>query len=107
MDTPIRKHPVDRIFGDRLKGDGTYDAYENDIAVATFYFPRHTATELVSAPSLTPVGFVSQVGGLLGLCLGFSLISGIEILYWFTIGWAENKIKASKRRKISVQSVKH
>ena len=28
------------------------------------------------------VTFVSNTGGLLGLCIGFSFISGIEILFW-------------------------
>ena len=40
---------------------------------------------------MTPVEFVSNVGGLLGLFIGFSLISGVEVLYWLTIGYAENK----------------
>ena len=34
---------------------------------------------------MTWIGFFSQMGGLLGLCLGFSLLSGVELLYWFII----------------------
>jgi amiloride-sensitive sodium channel len=34
---------------------------------------------------MTSIDFISQMGGLLGLFLGFSLISGIEIMYWFTL----------------------
>ncbi len=43
-----------------------------------------------------------QVGGLLGLCIGFSLASGVEILYWLTARlWSEvNK----KRRTTSADS---
>ena len=49
--------------------------------------------------SLTWVGYFSQMGGLFGLCLGFrlvkylkfqlnqcfSLLSGVELIYWFVI----------------------
>ena len=34
---------------------------------------------------MTMIDFISQMGGLLGLFLGFSLISGIEIVYWFSV----------------------
>ena len=39
---------------------------------------------------MTPVGFISQVGGLMGLCLGFSLLSFIELVYWFTYRMGKN-----------------
>ena len=34
---------------------------------------------------MTWFGFFSNVGGLCGLCLGFSLLSGVEIIYWFIL----------------------
>ena len=34
---------------------------------------------------MTLIDFISQIGGLLGLFLGFSLISAIEIVYWLTL----------------------
>ena len=30
---------------------------------------------------------VSNIGGLMGLCLGCSLLSGVEFLYFFTLRW--------------------
>ena len=33
---------------------------------------------------MTVKNYVAQVGGLMGLCLGFSLLSAIELIYWFT-----------------------
>ena len=33
---------------------------------------------------MTLKNYIAQVGGLLGLCLGFSFVSAIELLYWFT-----------------------
>ena len=57
---------------------------------------------------MTHIEFVSNVGGLLGLFIGFSLISGIEIVYWMTIGYGENSYAYKKQRqkssKISVVS---
>ena len=32
------------------------------------------------------IGFVANTGGLLGLCMGFSLVSAFEIFYHLTIG---------------------
>ena len=46
---------------------------------------------------LTMVEFVSNVGGLLGLFIGFSLISAVEIVYWLTIGYAENKYFSERK----------
>ena len=37
-----------------------------------------------------PVDFVASLGGLFGLCLGFSIISFIEIIYWILAGIFKN-----------------
>ena len=34
---------------------------------------------------MTLIDFVSSLGGLFGLFLGFSLLSFVEILYWFIV----------------------
>ena len=38
---------------------------------------------------MTVINYISQVGGLMGLCLGFSFLSAVELIYWFTyrLGW--------------------
>ncbi len=74
----------------------TYDAFEEDFAAVLFYFNRPFATELVTAPRMTWIVFFSRVGGLLGLFIGFSLISAIEIVYWLTLGWLENALEEKK-----------
>ena len=33
---------------------------------------------------------ISLVGGLMGLCLGFSFLSAIELIYWFTFRLIKN-----------------
>ena len=44
-----------------------------------------TAMEYSRYPSMTVTGFLSQLGGLLGFGLGFSLLSAVEIIYWFVV----------------------
>ena len=79
-----------RIFTQLYREDEEYNAYEKDIAAVTFFFEVNTAFEFERRPRMTLVDFISQVGGLLGLCMGFSLVSLVEIVYWFTIRMAKN-----------------
>jgi hypothetical protein len=67
-----------------------YDAYEKDIATVTFFFESSNAFEFLRQSKTTMVDYISQVGGLLGLCLGFSFISAVEIFYWFTFKLVRN-----------------
>lgn len=61
-----------------------YNAYEQDIALAAFYFDSSTLFEYSRQARMTWVEFVAQIGGLLGLCLGLSFVSFLEVIYWFT-----------------------
>ena len=91
-----------RRYADKDKASGTpvftasnekapeYDAYKKDIAMVTFFFESTTVLEYAREVRMTTIGFISQVGGLMGLCLGFSFISAVEIAYWFTIRYARN-----------------
>ena len=45
--------------------------------------------------------FMSNVGGLMGLCLGFSVLSAVEIIY-FCLAWVSFKVKQTK--SISTQT---
>ena len=89
----------DSGFYKEVYGTAEYNAYKRDIIFATFYFSHPVTLELVSAPRLTYIEFFSNVGGLLGLFIGFSVISGIEILYWLTIGIVENCIDKKRSNK--------
>jgi hypothetical protein len=51
---------------------------------------------------LTTLDFVSYCGGSLGLFLGFSALSAVEIVYYLTVRWMFLKYK--KRRVSSEQS---
>ena len=67
--------------------DKYYESYERDITVIHFYFDSSTAFQFYREPRMTFTNFVSQVGGVLGLFLGFSLVSLVELLYWFLYRW--------------------
>ena len=47
-----------------------------------FLYLRCIFTEFERGIRMGPVDFVASLGGLFGLCLGFSIISFLEILYW-------------------------
>ena len=44
------------------------------------------------------------MGGLLGLCIGFSLVSGLELLYWCTVRLGRNCRPAPPRPPTSKYS---
>ena len=44
---------------------------------------------------MTFLDFITMIGGTFGLCLGFSLVSFVEIVYWVVIKMTRN-IKANQ-----------
>ena len=48
-------------------------------------FCQSLVTEMEHRIRMGPIEFISSLGGLFGLCLGFSFISFFEIIYWATI----------------------
>ena len=77
--------------------DEFYNAWEEDIAVVNIFFGKDTVmgdmnlkynrsseifVEFERSIRMGPVDFVASLGGLFGLCLGFSIISFLEIIYW-------------------------
>ena len=76
----------------RAKNNATpdYDAYINDIAIVSFYFDKSTVMVYEREERMTMIDYISQMGGLLGLGIGCSFISIIELLYWLTIRLARN-----------------
>ena len=72
-----------------------YDPYTEDISVVHLYWDTQAVMQFQRARRLTWVDYLSQVGGLLGLFLGFSLVSGVELLYWLTCrlprNWAHSE----------------
>jgi len=71
-----------------------YDAYSTDIAVLQVFFDKPVVFLFESSQRLTWIGFFSNIGGLLGLCIGMSMVTIIEV-FWiaFCIGFAFLKPK--------------
>jgi len=59
----------------------TYDAYEKDMAMVQFYFRTSSVIEFETKQSQSWIDFLSAVGGLLGLCIGLSIVTIVE-LFW-------------------------
>ena len=77
----------------------SYNAFNEDIAVVTFYFPTHVATEITTNAKMTWLDYLSQVGGLLGLFLGCSVISMSEFVYWFSAVYFLRRREAGRNQK--------
>ena len=64
------------------------------------YFDTHTFDRITMDDAAKFVDMLSAVGGTMGLLTGFSIISGVEILFFATkIGWniiQKNKYKIVK-----------
>ena len=78
------------VFRYKVKDKPTYNAFEEDIAIINFYFDKSYILQYTRHESMTMAGYISQLGGLLGLFIGFSFISGVELIYWFTIRLFKN-----------------
>ena len=72
----------------------TYRAHQQDVALVNFYFERASVLQFKRALRMTLIDYISQIGGLLGLGIGFSLVSGVEIIYWLTIRLGANLRKS-------------
>jgi hypothetical protein len=53
---------------------------------------------------MSVVDFLSQVGGILSLCVGISLISAIEIIYWLSMKLATQTTKICKQKNWDITS---
>lgn len=61
-----------------------------DISIVHIYFPIIESTLFRADVLMTWQEIVSNFGGLLGLCVGFSLVSIIEIFYFLTVRLYQN-----------------
>ena len=58
-----------------------YDAYEKDIAVVTIFFDSTTVMMFTSQSRQSWLDYLSNVGGALGLCIGLSIITVVELVW--------------------------
>ena len=77
-------------FQASIAEDPTYRAYNQDIGMVNFYFQQSSVLQFKRAMRMTTIDYISQIGGLLGLGIGFSLVSGVEMVYWLTLRFVDN-----------------
>jgi len=58
----------------------SYDAFNDDISVVSFFFPTQRSVKFLSQASQTWTTYFSLVGGISGLLIGLSLITLFEIV---------------------------
>lgn len=80
----------------KLKPSG--DEWEADELVGLrFYFGADEYTALKRHPTYGTVSFLSNCGGLLGLFLGVSALSIVEVFYFFVIRLTSDVVRKFKR----------
>ena len=78
------------IFSSGSEGAEAYDAFKKDIGIVNIFFGKDKILRYVTSNKMSTSEFLSQMGGLLGLFMGVSFISIIELIYWFTIRFYRN-----------------
>ena len=63
----------------------TYDAFEEDIATLNIFFGYPYIVTYKTSVKMSTFEFIALVGGNVGLGLGISIISVVEIIYWITV----------------------
>jgi hypothetical protein len=51
-----------------------------------------SCAEYERSQKMTVFEFISNIGGLCGLCLGISFVSAIEVFYWFFVRLCRNLV---------------
>ena len=72
----------DLLFPMEVKRSPTYDAFEKDIGILNFFFRKDNILRYGKKNRLTSFDFLAQIGGSIGLAMGISIISFVEIIYW-------------------------
>jgi amiloride-sensitive sodium channel len=85
-DDSFKRQLLRKVNGKRVLVE--YDAYKEDIAMVQVFFEPSAVFLVGSQPSQTWIDYFSSVGGLLGLCLGISIVTFIE-LFWLAINAAK------------------
>ena len=76
----------DNAFGNDEKKADDFEAEvfkyaQNNIVTLTMFIREPFAEKIVTAEKISQLSFISDVGGLLGLFMGFSFVSAVEIIY--------------------------
>ena len=89
VETNLRQTKVPNGIFTTLQRD--YDAYTTDFAVLNVYFKSPTALQFKTTVSQTWLIYFSSIGGLLGLCIGLSIVTVAELI-WICIRITADKL---------------
>ena len=73
------------IFSPGSAEETTYDAFKKDIGIVNIFFSEEKILKYVTSNRMSDFEFIVQIGSTLGFYMGVSIISIIELIYWFTI----------------------
>ncbi|KAL0818256.1 hypothetical protein ABMA28_008749 [Loxostege sticticalis] len=80
---PLHKSLVRHLA--RVNGNITPEYFTENMLVVHFYFEDDTFMRFTKGEIFGLTEFLSNTGGLLGLCMGFSMMSAVELLYYLTL----------------------
>ena len=86
---PRRRNCVEQTVKNKIKKMTYLHIYFNSFGVTKF-----EKSELYGWQDL-----IGVFGGIVGLCMGFSLLSGAEFVYFFTIRWWLDTAKKERKNK--------
>ena len=92
----VIKHP----FSFSSLEEDIFQYAKQNLAVVNVYIKDPVVTRILRDQKIPIIAFVANTGGLLGLCMGFSLVSVFEIVY-HVLGalrtwWEEQKAEESR-----------
>ncbi|XP_055840717.1 pickpocket protein 28-like [Episyrphus balteatus] len=88
----------------QISGDSPYDYYRSErYTVLTIKFEEDVLNGLIRTELYSTTDFIANCGGLLGLFMGVSILSLVELVYFFTVRLWLN-LKA--RRQIKAREIK-
>ena len=73
----------DELFVAKQKTNPTYNAFEKDIGVVHIFFDKKTVSKYEKGNRLSTFEFLVQIASTLGFYMGISVLSLVEIIYWF------------------------
>jgi hypothetical protein len=84
--------PIPAFLNEKLQKE-VFNYARQNLAKVTIYIKDPYVSKYVTEEKITEIAFVGTVGGVLGLFMGFSFISAVEIIYVFCIKFIQVKVK--------------
>ena len=91
--------PIPAFLNEKLQKE-VFNYARQNLAKVTIYIKDPYVSKYVTEEKITEIAFVGTVGGVLGLFMGFSFISAVEIIYVFCIKFIQVKVKHWNRNTL-------